>query len=47
MEEFALSSTRIDRRDVLNREDGQLTYDEVAFTDPTNKTYPIEAPECA
>jgi len=38
-------STRIDRRDDVNPKEGERTYGDVRFADPTNNKYPIDTPE--
>ena len=37
-------STRIDRRNDVNPKEGERTYGDVEFADPTNKKYPIDTP---
>ena len=43
--EEVLVSTRIDRRDDVNPEEGLHEYGDVEFADPTNHKYPIDSPE--
>ena len=38
-------STKIDRRDDVNPEEGFREYGDVEFADPTNHKYPIDSPE--
>ena len=38
-------STKIDRRDDVNPEQGLREYGDVEFADPTNHKYPIDSPE--
>jgi flagellar biosynthesis protein FlhB len=38
-------STKIDRRDDANPEQGQRDYGDVEFADTTNKKYPIDNPK--
>ncbi|MDP9365125.1 MAG: hypothetical protein M3Q10_13025 [Chloroflexota bacterium] len=37
-------STKIDRREDVNPKEGERTYGDVEFADPTNKKYPIDTP---
>ncbi len=39
------STTKIDRRDDVNPEDGEQKYGDVEFADTTNNKYPIDTPE--
>lgn len=36
---------RVNKRDDLRPGEGEHTYGDVEFADPTNKTYPIDTPE--
>ena len=36
--------TKIDRRKDVNPKEGERTYGDVEFADPTNKKYPIDTP---
>ena len=38
-------STRIDRRDDVNPNEGEHKYGDVEFADPVNNKYPIDTPE--
>ena len=38
-------STKIDKREDVNPEEGAREYGDVEFADPTNKKYPIDTPE--
>ncbi|MDQ1087762.1 DUF6582 domain-containing protein [Siphonobacter sp. SORGH_AS_1065] len=38
-------STKIDRRDDVNPEEGERKYGDVSFADTTNNKYPIDTPE--
>jgi hypothetical protein len=38
-------STRIDRREDVNPDEGERKYGDVQFADPTNNKYPIDTPE--
>ena len=38
-------STKIDRRDDVNPEEGAREYGDVEFADSTNKKYPVDTPE--
>ena len=38
-------STRIDRRDDVNPNEGEHKYGDVEFADPVNKKYPVDTPE--
>jgi hypothetical protein len=38
-------STKIDRRDDVNPDEGEQKYGDVEFADPTNNKYPIDTPE--
>ena len=39
------SSTKIDKRDDVNPEEGEREYGDVKFADPTNNKYPIDTEE--
>jgi hypothetical protein len=43
--EEVLVSTKIDRRDDVNPEEGLHEYGDVEFADSTNHKYPIDSPE--
>jgi hypothetical protein len=38
-------STRIDRRDDVNPNEGEHKYGDVEFADPVNNKYPVDTPE--
>jgi hypothetical protein len=38
-------STKIDRREDVNPDEGERKYGDVQFADPTNNKYPIDTPE--
>ena len=38
-------STKIDRRDDVNPDQGEEKYGDVEFADPTNNKYPIDTPK--
>ena len=38
-------STKIDRREDVNPQEGEREYGDVEFADPTNKKYPVDTPE--
>ena len=38
-------TTRIDRRQDVNPDEGEEKYGDVKFADPTNNKYPIDTPE--
>ena len=38
-------TTKIDRRDDVNPNEGERKYGDVEFADPVNKKYPIDTPE--
>lgn len=38
-------SSKIDRRDDVNPEEGERKYGDVQFADPTNNKYPIDSEE--
>ena len=40
-----MSSTKIDRREDVNPEEGERKYGDVKFADSTNNKYPIDTPE--
>ena len=39
------STTKIDRREDINPEEGEQKYGDVEFADATNNKYPIDTPE--
>ena len=42
---YQAMSTKIDRRDDVNPEEGERKYGDVSFADTTNNKYPIDTPE--
>lgn len=40
-----MATTKIDRREDVNPEEGEHKYGDVKFADPTNNKYPIDTPE--
>ena len=40
-----MSTTKIDKRDDVNPNEGEDKYGDVKFADPTNNKYPIDTPE--
>lgn len=38
-------TTKIDRREDVNPNEGERKYGDVEFADPVNKKYPIDSPE--
>ena len=40
-----MSTSKIDKREDVNPEEGERKYGDVKFADPTNNKYPIDTPE--